>query len=194
MWSRPRPISLPSGILIHPTVSPQQAWAENWGLCPYGGGGAGHGLRIIRMQAKPAPVNFECGGCCAPFRGGAGSPSNTVWPGLWPTCKPSFILIHPTVWPQYTNITDRTDRQWSDRIGRTVLQTAAQKLKWWSFILSCSKKKMGSSLERRYTTTYVMVVAANHFSVGHLMTEAVRRLIGVDGHVKHIRCVIGCRE
>jgi len=23
----------------------------------------------------------------------------------------SFILIHPTIWPQYTNITDRTDRQ-----------------------------------------------------------------------------------
>jgi len=24
---------------------------------------------------------------------------------------PSFILIRPTVWPQYTNVTDRTDRQ-----------------------------------------------------------------------------------
>jgi len=24
---------------------------------------------------------------------------------------PSFILIHPTVWPQYTNVTDRTDRK-----------------------------------------------------------------------------------
>jgi len=24
---------------------------------------------------------------------------------------PSFILIHPTVWLQYTNVTDRTDRQ-----------------------------------------------------------------------------------
>jgi len=24
---------------------------------------------------------------------------------------PSFTLIHPTVWPQYTNVTDRTDRQ-----------------------------------------------------------------------------------
>jgi len=24
---------------------------------------------------------------------------------------PSFILIHPTVWPQYTNVTDKTDRQ-----------------------------------------------------------------------------------
>jgi len=42
-------------------------------------------------------------------------------------------LIHPTVCPQYTNVTDRkghdrTDRQWSDSIGQTVLQTVAQKL------------------------------------------------------------------
>jgi len=67
---------------------------------------------------------------------GAGSPSNTMWPGPRPTCTPSFILIHPTVWPQFTNVTDRqtgqTDRQvrqWSDSIGRTVLQTVAQKPK-----------------------------------------------------------------
>jgi len=54
---------------------------------------------------------------------------------------PSFILIHPTVWPQYTNVTDQrteqtgrdrqidrqTDRQRSDSIGRTVLQMVAQK-------------------------------------------------------------------
>jgi len=32
-------------------------------------------------------------------------------------------LIRPTVWPQYTNVTDRTDS-----IGRTVLQTVAQKV------------------------------------------------------------------
>jgi len=41
-------------------------------------------------------------------------------------------LIRPTVWPQYTNVTDRqtgqTDRQRTDSIGRTVLQTVAQKL------------------------------------------------------------------
>jgi len=45
---------------------------------------------------------------------------------------PSFILIRQTVWPQYTNVTDRTgqdrtDRQRSDSIGRTILQTVAQK-------------------------------------------------------------------
>jgi len=62
----------------------QQIWAENWGLCLFGGGGGG-------------------------------SPSNTTWPGTRPTCMPSFILIHPTVWLQYTNVTDRTDRQTTDR-------------------------------------------------------------------------------
>jgi len=57
--------------------------------------------------------------------------------GPRPTSMPSFILIRPTVWPQYTNVTDRqadrqTDRQAdrtgerSDGIGRTVLQTVTQ--------------------------------------------------------------------
>jgi len=33
------PISIPSGILIHPAIWPQQIWAENWG-CPFRGRGA----------------------------------------------------------------------------------------------------------------------------------------------------------
>jgi len=41
---------------------------------------------------------------------GSWSPSNTMWAGSKPTCVPSFILIRPTVWPQYTNVTDGTDR------------------------------------------------------------------------------------
>jgi len=46
-------------------------------------------------------------GGSAPFGGGGhGSPSNTVWPGPRPTYVASFNLIHPTVWPQYTNVTD----------------------------------------------------------------------------------------
>ena len=35
------------------------------------------------------------------------SPSNTMSPGSRPTSVPSAILIHPTVWPQYTNVTER---------------------------------------------------------------------------------------
>ena len=56
-----RPTSLPSGILIHPTVWPQQTWAENWGLCPFGGGGLethlrqyGHGRVLPPCQVDPS--------------------------------------------------------------------------------------------------------------------------------------------
>ena len=46
--------------------------------------------------------------------GGAGSPSNTISPGPRSTSTLNGVLIHLTVWPQYTNVThrqtDRTDR------------------------------------------------------------------------------------
>jgi len=40
--------------------------------------------------------------------------------------------IYPTVWPQYTDVTDRQarhrhDRQWSFSIRRTILHTVTQK-------------------------------------------------------------------
>jgi len=60
-----------------------------------------------------------------------GSPSNTMWPGPRPTAIPSGMLIHLTVWPQYTNVTDRQtvrqDRQRSDSIGRTVFTNGRPK-------------------------------------------------------------------
>jgi len=33
MWPGPRPTSIPSSILVHPAIWPQQIWAENWGGC-----------------------------------------------------------------------------------------------------------------------------------------------------------------
>jgi len=36
-----RPISLPSGLLIHPAIWPQQIYAKNWGLCTFGEGQLG---------------------------------------------------------------------------------------------------------------------------------------------------------
>jgi len=102
LWHGPMPTPVPSGILIQPAVWRQQTWAENWGLCPFGDRGAG-------------------------------SSSNTMWPGPSPTSVRGFSLIRPTVWPQYTNVTDdrQTDsyRKRTDNIGRTVLQTVAQKSK-----------------------------------------------------------------
>jgi len=35
------PTSVPSGILIHTVVWPQQTWVENWGLRPFSGGELG---------------------------------------------------------------------------------------------------------------------------------------------------------
>jgi len=39
------------------------------------------------------------GGCCAPFSG-AGTLSNTVWPGPTSTSVPSGVFIHPAIWLQ----------------------------------------------------------------------------------------------
>jgi len=113
------------------------------GLCPlFGGGEQGPHLTQSRLgqvgswSMQPFGRNRygqKTGGLCPFGGGGAGSPFNSMWPGPRPTCMPSFILSRPTVWLQYTNVTDnRTDRtgQRSDRIGRTVLQTVAQK---WCF-------------------------------------------------------------
>jgi len=63
MCPGPRPTSLLSGILIHPAVCPQQTWAENWGLCPFGEGelgahlkdltqcGLGQGLPVCQVES-----------------------------------------------------------------------------------------------------------------------------------------------
>jgi len=88
--------------------------------------GLGRGLLPYPYQAASSSIQpfghktWAKTGNWAPFRaelrphltqrrlgGGDGSPSNTMWPGPRPTCMPSFILIRPTVWPQYTNVTDR---------------------------------------------------------------------------------------
>jgi len=66
------------------------------------------GLYGRRQSLRPKISNVEA---AVPLSvGGAASPSYTVWPGPRPTRMPSFILIYPTVWPQYINVTDRQDR------------------------------------------------------------------------------------
>jgi len=104
----PRPTSIPSVILIHPAIWPQQIWAENWWLCPFGGGGAGSPSN--RMWPGPRPTCTQLfgdnrhgpkiGGSAPFLGGGAGSPSNTVSLGSRPTCLPSGILIHRAIWSQ----------------------------------------------------------------------------------------------
>jgi len=48
----PKPTFVSSGILILPAVWPQQTWAENWGLCPFGGGGLGPHLTQCGWSPK----------------------------------------------------------------------------------------------------------------------------------------------
>jgi len=91
------------------------------------GGGAPNFLaHICCGQTVYSRYGRKIGGAPPPFRGGkAGCPSNTMWPAPMPICVPIFILIHPTGWPLYTNVTDRTDSQTENglieiRIGRTV--------------------------------------------------------------------------
>jgi len=90
-----RPTFLPHGILIHQAIWPQQLWAENWG------------------QAVPL------------WGRGAGSPSNTIWPGPRPTsCQVSSRSIR--LFGQNTP-TLQTDRQRSDSVVQTVLQTVTHR-------------------------------------------------------------------
>ena len=62
------------------------------------------------------------GGLLYPFPWGkTGSPSNTMSPRPRPTSVPSGILIRPTVWLQYTNVTHKQDRQTGHRSDRANL-------------------------------------------------------------------------
>jgi len=54
----PRPSSVPSDILIDTAIWPQQIWAENWGLCPFGGWGAGSSSNT--MWPVPMPTRKPC--------------------------------------------------------------------------------------------------------------------------------------
>jgi len=90
----------------------------------------GRGLYGRRQDCVHKPRKW--GDCCAPFRGGAGFPFNTMWPGPRPTSVPSGIVIHrdpsnrlATVHQRYRQTdrqTDRQDRQLSDSLGQTVLE------------------------------------------------------------------------
>ena len=96
------------------------------GLRPFWGGGAGSPSNTKSPRAETylhTKWNLDlCSHLAATDMGrklgavplwerGSWAPSNTVWSWPWPTCVPSFILIRQTVWPQYTNVTDRQTGQ-----------------------------------------------------------------------------------
>jgi len=95
----PRPTSISSGILIHAAVWPHKHWSKIGGLCPiFGEGALGHNLT-------------QCGQ-------GRSLPARQV----------SSLSVQPFGHNTPTSQTGQTeqDRQRSDSIGRTVLQTVAQ--------------------------------------------------------------------
>ena len=53
-----------------------------------------------------------------------------MWPAPRPTGMPSFILIHPTIWLQYTNVTDKTDRQTGQTQQSVALAEVYLRTKW----------------------------------------------------------------
>jgi len=127
---------MPSAILIHPGVWPQQTWAENWegALPPFWEGRAGSPSNPMSSGPRPTSVpsgifvhpavwsqrtRAENWGLCL-LGEGVGCPCNAVWPGPRPTSMPSFILI-PNRFARIHQ-RHRQDRQRSDTIGRTVLR------------------------------------------------------------------------
>jgi len=114
VWPGPRPTSIPSGILMHPAVWPQQKWAENWGYAPILGRGSwdpiyhnvawteAHFHTKCHLDPSRRLATIDIGrklGVLPPFWDGVpGSPSNTMSLGPRPTSLPSGILIHPAIW------------------------------------------------------------------------------------------------
>jgi len=86
-----RSTSVPSGILIHPAVWPQQTWTKNWGCAPFGEGELGPHLKYYGRGRGYLHAKFYL------------DPSNRL----------ATIL-------QHHRQTGQTDRQRSDSIGRTV--------------------------------------------------------------------------
>ena len=47
---------LPSGILIHPAIWPQQLWSKNWGALPLWGGGVGSPSNTMWPRPRPTTI------------------------------------------------------------------------------------------------------------------------------------------
>ena len=108
----PMPTSVPSAILIHPDVWPQYTWAENWGICPLFGEELGAHLTQCGQAEAYLHAMFHL------------DPSNR----LARVHQKRYRQTDRTDMTDKTGQTDKqTDRQRSDSIGRTALQTVAQK-------------------------------------------------------------------
>ena len=73
------------------------------------------------VGSGPGPIVLN-GDQAVPLLGGAGSPQHNV-PRPRSTGMPSFVLIHPTVWLQYSNVTYRQTRVDIGQTGQTDRRT-----------------------------------------------------------------------
>ena len=105
-----RPLYKPGGLHLPPACAdPDQCTVG----CRFRSDTVGEGPPTNRQTA-----NFFVGTAVPHSVDGSGSPSNTMSPGPRPTpIIYTGILIQPTDWPQYTNVTDRQ----TDRIDRTTV-------------------------------------------------------------------------
>jgi len=60
MSPEPRPTYLAGGVLIHQAICPQQKCAENWPLCPFGGGELGPTPHLIQCCLGRAYLPTHC--------------------------------------------------------------------------------------------------------------------------------------
>jgi len=121
----------PRNAAQHSTVCYPHAWClPSLSLCPslcqqdfnscWDGRPFGHNRHGPKMGEMPCPFPW----------GRSWVPSNTLSPGPRPTSVPSGILIHPVVWPQYTNVTDSQDSQTGQR-SRSMERGTAWWWRWW---------------------------------------------------------------
>ena len=108
-----------------------------------------------------------------------------AWPR--PTTTPTGILTHLAVLPQYTNV---TDRQQSDRIGRTVLQTSRKKNN--KPKCSCKRNSPVTVVNRFYLAVHALLrsdgrglqvrwqvhITSNFFGILHINNYWNRLLFG----------------
>jgi len=140
--------------------------------------------QLLGSATVPEQSGPKSGGCCAPFCGRreAGSRSNTMPHGPRATSVPSGIFIHPTVWPQYTNVTDRQAEQTGKRshsIGRTVTCTDRPKSLVSIRVLARSMDKSnGDGVETENSFTLGVIGVA--VSGPEEATSDVAKLLPVD--------------
>lgn len=54
--------------------------------------------------------------------------------------------------------------------------------------------RWGKLIEIRYVKTYIRIVTANHFAIGHLVAQAISGFVRVNWHIQHIAWVCCSRQ